>query len=463
MNRTPDRLRSAQTGAVGMIIIMWLAVVVLIGVAAIDAGSIAFTKFRLADVASSAASTAAANAYRSEPEHRRPPVRRPRPPSRPTTPSAKLAKKGCVDRRRRRGTVTITVRKEAKTIIAATPGLHEEVHQGERHGDQRADRPVALSRVTEPEPDEELVRRSTSQETNGPSPRSSSAIRRGSSTSPCGCWAIPTTRATPPRTRSCRCCASSRSSAGTPRSRRGSTASPSTPATTSCGSAAASPCSAWSATRTTRSPRPARRSPTTPTPPSTRSTSARALQLIPEEYRVTLVLADIQDLPYEEIARVLDVPMGTVKSRVHRGRIALARAMGLDGPRLGNRRPPPGRRRESHDASRRAPRRLRRRHPVRPGAGRRRGARGRMRRGAAGRSGSPRAPGRPSGRSTEVPAPAGIGSSGDPGSCGERRGRRAAGPLAGIASAASWRRSRPGSWSSPWSCRTSARTTTSGR
>jgi RNA polymerase sigma-70 factor, ECF subfamily len=59
---------------------------------------------------------------------------------------------------------------------------------------------------------------------------------------------------------------------------------------------------------------------------------ARALQLIPEEYRVTLVLADIQDLPYEEIARVLDVPLGTVKSRVHRGRIALARAMGLDAP-----------------------------------------------------------------------------------------------------------------------------------
>lgn len=59
---------------------------------------------------------------------------------------------------------------------------------------------------------------------------------------------------------------------------------------------------------------------------------SRALQLIPEEYRVTLVLADVQDLPYEEIARVLDVPIGTVKSRVHRGRIALARAMGLDGP-----------------------------------------------------------------------------------------------------------------------------------
>jgi len=66
---------------------------------------------------------------------------------------------------------------------------------------------------------------------------------------------------------------------------------------------------------------------------------ARALQVIPEEYRVTLVLADVQDLPYEEIARVLDVPVGTVKSRVHRGRIALARAMGLAEP---SREPSPG-------------------------------------------------------------------------------------------------------------------------
>ncbi len=54
---------------------------------------------------------------------------------------------------------------------------------------------------------------------------------------------------------------------------------------------------------------------------------ARALALIPEDFRVVLVLADIEDLPYEEIARVLDVPVGTVKSRVHRGRVALARAL----------------------------------------------------------------------------------------------------------------------------------------
>ena len=58
--------------------------------------------------------------------------------------------------------------------------------------------------------------------------------------------------------------------------------------------------------------------------------AAAALARVPEEFRVALVLADVQDMPYEEIARVLDVPVGTVKSRVHRGRLALARAMGLD-------------------------------------------------------------------------------------------------------------------------------------
>ena len=66
-----------------------------------------------------------------------------------------------------------------------------------------------------------------------------------------------------------------------------------------------------------------------PTPSPTRTTSRGALAAVPEDFRIALVLADVQDLPYEEIARVLDVPVGTVKSRVHRGRLALARAMGI--------------------------------------------------------------------------------------------------------------------------------------
>lgn len=55
---------------------------------------------------------------------------------------------------------------------------------------------------------------------------------------------------------------------------------------------------------------------------------SRALREVPEEFRVALVLADVEDLPYERIAEVLGVPVGTVKSRVFRGRAALGRALG---------------------------------------------------------------------------------------------------------------------------------------
>lgn len=58
--------------------------------------------------------------------------------------------------------------------------------------------------------------------------------------------------------------------------------------------------------------------------------AAAALASIPEEFRMALVLADVQDMAYDRIAQVLDVPVGTVKSRVHRGRLALAAAMGID-------------------------------------------------------------------------------------------------------------------------------------
>jgi RNA polymerase sigma-70 factor (ECF subfamily) len=57
---------------------------------------------------------------------------------------------------------------------------------------------------------------------------------------------------------------------------------------------------------------------------------ARALLQVPEDFRVVLILADVHDLAYEEIAAILEIPTGTVKSRLHRGRVALARVMGLD-------------------------------------------------------------------------------------------------------------------------------------
>ncbi len=46
----------------------------------------------------------------------------------------------------------------------------------------------------------------------------------------------------------------------------------------------------------------------------------RALAELPEEYRAALVLKEMDDLKYEEIAAVLQVPLGTVRSRIHRAR-----------------------------------------------------------------------------------------------------------------------------------------------
>jgi RNA polymerase sigma-70 factor (ECF subfamily) len=46
----------------------------------------------------------------------------------------------------------------------------------------------------------------------------------------------------------------------------------------------------------------------------------RAIDNLPEHYRIMIVLRHQQDLSYEEIAGVLDVPLGTVKARIHRAR-----------------------------------------------------------------------------------------------------------------------------------------------
>jgi RNA polymerase sigma-70 factor (ECF subfamily) len=52
-----------------------------------------------------------------------------------------------------------------------------------------------------------------------------------------------------------------------------------------------------------------------------------ALEAISEEHRQVIVLRDIQDLDYHEIAEILDLPRGTVKSRLHRARTELARVL----------------------------------------------------------------------------------------------------------------------------------------
>ena len=53
----------------------------------------------------------------------------------------------------------------------------------------------------------------------------------------------------------------------------------------------------------------------------------RELKQVPEPYRTTLVLRDIEGLSYEEIAEVLEISLGTVKSRLIRGREALRKRL----------------------------------------------------------------------------------------------------------------------------------------
>ena len=51
------------------------------------------------------------------------------------------------------------------------------------------------------------------------------------------------------------------------------------------------------------------------------------LDEIPENFRMAVVLRDFQELSYEEISKILEIPIGTIKSRINRGRIQLAEKM----------------------------------------------------------------------------------------------------------------------------------------
>lgn len=66
---------------------------------------------------------------------------------------------------------------------------------------------------------------------------------------------------------------------------------------------------------------------------------AQALALLPEEYRTTLVLRHVADLDYEEIAEIQGVPVGTVRSRLARGRTQLANILGNQDTSTGRHNP----------------------------------------------------------------------------------------------------------------------------
>lgn len=73
--------------------------------------------------------------------------------------------------------------------------------------------------------------------------------------------------------------------------------------------------------------------PSVHTPDATAAVDAQmdvssALSAIPEDFRTALVLRHVADLEYEEIALALEIPVGTVRSRLARGRAQLAEILG---------------------------------------------------------------------------------------------------------------------------------------
>ena len=54
---------------------------------------------------------------------------------------------------------------------------------------------------------------------------------------------------------------------------------------------------------------------------------AAALQALPEEYRVVATMYFLEDFSYQDIAEVLSIPIGTVRSRLHRGRQMLQKRL----------------------------------------------------------------------------------------------------------------------------------------
>ena len=54
---------------------------------------------------------------------------------------------------------------------------------------------------------------------------------------------------------------------------------------------------------------------------------ADAVEELPEQFRMAVLLADVEGFSYKEIAEILDIPIGTVMSRLHRGRKALQKAL----------------------------------------------------------------------------------------------------------------------------------------
>ncbi|HSJ25160.1 MAG TPA: sigma-70 family RNA polymerase sigma factor [Longimicrobiales bacterium] len=80
-----------------------------------------------------------------------------------------------------------------------------------------------------------------------------------------------------------------------------------------------------------------------------RADLARAIDALPDPFRSVVVLVDIQGLAYREVADLLDVPVGTVRSRLARGRSQLQEQLWQHAVEAGLRPPSPNHTEDEHD------------------------------------------------------------------------------------------------------------------
>ena len=111
----PASIHRDQRGIVGKLLVMWLAAVIVVGVATIDTVSILFTKFRVSDMASNAASEAA-NVWKTT-KNQVQACDAAETSVEESDPDARIPLNGCIINQQT-GEVTITVRKTATTLLA---------------------------------------------------------------------------------------------------------------------------------------------------------------------------------------------------------------------------------------------------------------------------------------------------------------------------------------------------------
>jgi uncharacterized membrane protein len=119
----PGRPHAGEAGLVGKFVVLWLLIVALLGIAAVDAASILFTRFRLDDTAATAAS-AAATSYQNTRDARTA-CAAGELSVRTADPSAMMGKGWCkIDTAS--GDATITLRKTASTVIVGRLSFTED-------------------------------------------------------------------------------------------------------------------------------------------------------------------------------------------------------------------------------------------------------------------------------------------------------------------------------------------------